>query len=264
MKVRTEVSAATLRSSEVATSLRSTSKTAARRDRNASLTATFAGLLALLLLPVGWTSVQAATAAGGAKAKVHQAPARSARTFSLDFIDTDVVDVLKALSTQSGANIVATGGVKGKTTLSLRNVTMEEALRLVCASAGLDYAWADTAYVVGTPEEMRGLRVKELSSRTVVLHQVSAKYAQEVLKQAAPDITVSYQDGASAVVLLGTGQSLSRAERILAEIDVPSPPTSKMYWLAHASAEKVTDLLTKAVPEASAIRESSRWVKQAV
>jgi type II secretory pathway component GspD/PulD (secretin) len=194
-------------------------------------------LLALLVLFVTWGP--AATSAG------------AAGRFSLDFIDSDLIDVYKALSTQSGVNIVLTSGVQGKTTLSLRNVTLEEALRLVSASNGLEYTWVDVAYVVGKPEEVRGLRVKELVSRAVALRQVTPKYAQEVLSQAVPQVSVSYQEGFATIVLIGTESDLVRAERSLAEIDVPSPPTSRMFGLSHAKAETVAGLLETAVPEAA-------------
>jgi type II secretory pathway component GspD/PulD (secretin) len=171
------------------------------------------------------------------------APAGAARPapgakghFSLDFINSELVDVLKALATQSGVNVVLTSSVKGQTTLSLHNVTLEEALRLVTASNGLDYAWVDVAYVVGTPEEVRNMRVKELSSRAVLLRRITPKYAQDVLGRVTPEVAVSYQEGSPSLVLIGTEAALNRAERTLARIDVPLPPSTRMIGLLHAGA----------------------------
>jgi type II secretory pathway component GspD/PulD (secretin) len=196
-------------------------------------------LLILLLLAVICAPAGAARPAPGAKGH-----------FSLDFINSELVDVLKALATQSGVNVVLTSSVKGQTTLSLHNVTLEEALRLVTASNGLDYAWVDVAYVVGTPEEVRNMRVKELSSRAVLLRRISPKYAQDVLGRVTPEVAVSYQEGSPSLVLIGTEAALNRAERTLARIDVPLPPSTRMIGLVHAGAAKVADLLKDAVPDA--------------
>ena len=196
-------------------------------------------LLILLLLAVICAPAGAARPAPGAKGH-----------FSLDFINSEVVDVLKALATQSGVNVVLTSSVKGQTTLSLHNVTLEEALRLVTASNGLDYAWVDVAYVVGTPEEVRNMRVKELSSRAVLLRRITPKYAQDVLSRVTPEVAVSYQEGSPSLVLIGTEAALNRAERTLARIDVPLPPSTRMIGLVHAGAAKVADLLKDAVPDA--------------
>jgi general secretion pathway protein D len=215
-------------------------------------------LLAALLISAGSLAyandgarLKAAKAKPPVKAQA-KAPAKAwPATFSLDFMNTDIIDVLKALSTQSGANIVATSGVAGKTTLSLRNVTLEEALHLVAASNGLDYTWTGVAYVVGKPEEIRNLRVKDLSSRMIMLHQVQPKFAQGILNQVAPDVTVSFQEGSQALVLIGTEEALNRAEKALAELDVPQPPTTKIIPLLHAKAETVLALLQGAAPEAT-------------
>ncbi|NIM04143.1 MAG: hypothetical protein GTN69_02980 [Armatimonadetes bacterium] len=196
-------------------------------------------LLALLVVSFMWGTVGEAQGATTGR-------------FSLDFIDSDLIDVYKALATQSGVNIVLTRGVEGKTTLSLRNVNLEEALRLVSASNGLDFAWVDdVAYVVGRPAEVRSARVRDLMSRAVALRQVPAAYAQQVLTQVVPEVSVSHQEGSPTIVIIGTEADLERAERALAEIDVPSPPTTRMFGLGQADAETVAELLETAVPEAT-------------
>jgi general secretion pathway protein D len=211
------------------------------------------GLLVPLLLAGASNFAQANDGGLKANAKPKLAAQAKARptTFSLDFINTDIVDVLKALATQSGANIVATSGVAGKTTLSLRNVTLDEALRLVAASNGLDYTWTGVAYVVGKPEEIRNLRVKELSSRMVMLHQVQPKFAQAILNQVVPDVSVSYQEGSQALVMIGTEDALNKAEKTIAELDLPQPPTTQVIPLLHAKAETVAEMIQGAVPEAT-------------
>ena len=197
-------------------------------------------LLALLCLSVAWGPAAAAHAKSSAR-----------NVFSLDFINTDLIDVLKALSTQSGVNIVLTNSVEGKATLSLRNVTLEEALRLVSTSNGLDFAWVDVAYVVGKPEEIRAMRIKELSSRAISLRQASPKYVAEVLSKVTPDVVVSSQEGSPTLLLMGSDAALARAERVIAEVDVPAPPTSKLVRLSYADAERVAAMLREACPEAT-------------
>jgi type II secretion system protein D len=173
--------------------------------------------------------------------------------YTLEFVDADIVDVFQALSTQSGVNIALSGSVKGKTTLRLRNVTLEQAMNIITKLNGLDYAWVDAAYVVGTPEEVRAMRVSELRSAVVVLQHVQPEYAQTVLSKIAPEVTVSTQKGVRSVLLLGTEQSLAKAERALAEIDVaplPRAPTTEVVAVRYLKADQVADLVTAAVPEA--------------
>lgn len=73
---------------------------------------------------------------------------------SLDFVDASIVDVLKALSMQSGYNVVASPDVTGKVTVSLAHVTLETALDFVAKTAGFQWVKRDNTYVVGTQKSL--------------------------------------------------------------------------------------------------------------
>jgi type IV pilus assembly protein PilQ len=70
-------------------------------------------------------------------------PARSetapngSKLITLDFKDADVVNVLRVLGTEAGRNLAVGDDVKGKVTVSLRNVTWEQALETILEARGL-------------------------------------------------------------------------------------------------------------------------------
>jgi type IV pilus assembly protein PilQ len=70
-------------------------------------------------------------------------PARSGRApmgdklISLDFKDADVVNLLRILAAESGRNIVVGEDVKGKVSVSLHNVTWDQALDTILEARGL-------------------------------------------------------------------------------------------------------------------------------
>ena len=59
------------------------------------------------------------------------------KLISLDFKDADVVNLLRILAAESGRNIVVGEDVKGKVSVSLHNVTWEQALGTILESRGL-------------------------------------------------------------------------------------------------------------------------------
>ncbi len=190
--------------------------------------------------------------AGAARGPSGGPPVSTAR-FTLEFVDAELVDVFQALAMQSGVNIAVSGSVKGKATLRLRNVTLDQALKIVTKLNGLDYAWVEAAYVVGTPEEVQAMRVADLRTSVVVLQHIQPEYAQEVLSKLTPEVTVSAQKGVRSVLLLGTEDSLGKAERTLAEIDVPpipGPPTTEIVAVRYLKAEQMAEMIEAAVPEA--------------
>ncbi|HEU5190941.1 MAG TPA: secretin N-terminal domain-containing protein [Methylomirabilota bacterium] len=64
-------------------------------------------------------------------------PADGGRLLSMDFKDADVVNLLRILAAESGRNIVAGEDVKGRVSISLRNVTWEQALETILEVKGL-------------------------------------------------------------------------------------------------------------------------------
>ena len=192
-----------------------------------------------------------ASYAGAERTRPGGPPASTAR-FTLEFVDAELVDVFQALATQSGVNVAVSGSVKGKTTLRLRNVTLEQALTIVTKLNGYDYAWVEAAYVVGTPEEVRAMRVAELRTSVVVLQHIQPEVAQQVLSKLTPDVTVSTQKGSRTVLLLAPEASLAKAERTLAQIDVPplpSAPNTQVVMIRYLKADQMQEIIAAALPD---------------
>lgn len=116
---------------------------------------------------------------------------------SLDFVNTDVVQILKSLARQTSANIVTSPDVTGKLSIKLDNVTIRESLNLVTSLAGLRFAQVGKTYVVtsqakfletlrsvqGNQEEMTLSRIVPIFSgqgnqiKVAVLKSVSSENA---------------------------------------------------------------------------------------
>jgi len=64
-------------------------------------------------------------------------PAAGEKLISLDFKDADVVNLLRILAAESGRNIVSGDDVKGRVSISLKNVTWEQALDTILEVRGL-------------------------------------------------------------------------------------------------------------------------------
>jgi len=148
----------------------------------------------------------------------------AAKRFSLDFVATDMVDVLKALSAQSGANIALSTKVSGQVTLRLTDVTVEEALVVVTKLNGLDFALLDNTYVVGTPEEVKAIVAVPPppdmpQTRVVALKYMPPDDAIALLAAAEPGLQCSASP-TGGLVLRATPAALDRAAALLAGVDV--------------------------------------------
>ena len=80
---------------------------------------------------------QATTTPPPPPAPAASAPASGEKLISLDFKDADVVNLLRILAAESGRNIVSGDDVKGRVSISLKNVTWEQALDTILEVRGL-------------------------------------------------------------------------------------------------------------------------------
>lgn len=145
---------------------------------------------------------------------------------SLDFSNTDVIQILKALALQANVNIVTSPDVAGKLTVTLEKVSLSEALDFVTTLSGLKYAKIGRTFVVTTAakfaETVRQISNKaELSSETRVVPIYSGEGTQikaAVLKAVQTD-TVSGQfeillpsDKVSVQTTQGSAKAESKGE----------------------------------------------------
>ncbi len=85
--------------------------------------------------------------------------------FSITMHDTDIRGFLAALAKQTGLNIVPSPEVKGKVSLHLKKVTLEEALDAVLTPLGYDWRREDRFVFVSEPKlETRVFRVNYVST----------------------------------------------------------------------------------------------------
>src|SRR5712692_3195474 len=109
------------------------------------------------------------------------------RLISLDFKDADVVNLLRILAAESGRNIVAGDDVKGKVSVSLRNVTWEQALDLILETRGLQKVERGSVIRIVSTEQLTKereafFRVQEAQVKSET--EIRTKRAEAEVKEA--------------------------------------------------------------------------------
>ncbi len=106
--------------------------------------------------------VMARLAAGG------EPPAAGGKgTVSMEFRDTDLATVLRAICRGAGVDFVLDPAVKGKVTAKLQNTSWQDALTIVLASHGLDARREGNTLII-TPKRPDAAAPKEAQQVTVV------------------------------------------------------------------------------------------------
>ncbi|MBI4609143.1 MAG: AMIN domain-containing protein [Candidatus Rokubacteria bacterium] len=121
------------------------------------------------------------------------APPPGQRLISFDFKDAEIVNLLRILAAESGKNIVAGEDVKGKISITLRNVTWELALDTILEARGLQKIEKENVIRIVSSEQLakeselkakaEEARVKAAEAKAKAEAEIRAKVAEAQLKE---------------------------------------------------------------------------------
>jgi len=193
--------------------------------------------------------------APAAQAADPRPPAAAARPalLTVDYVNAEVTDVIRALASQSRVNVAINPGVKGQVTVHLRDKTVDEAMSIVTNLAGLGMKKVSGTYVVAPRAEMRATLERLGDTRTVELTHLTGKAAADLAQGAFTDLTARPQG--KAVVLVGASEDLEAAEKLVRQNDVlnsDSVRVTERVAVKNRPAAQVATALVKMVPNLSA------------
>jgi len=150
------------------------------------------------------------------------------RLISLDFKDADVVNLLRILAAESGRNIVAGDDVKGKVSVSLRNVTWEQALDTILETRGLQ-------------KIERGSVIRIVSTEQLTKEREALARVQEAQVKSETDIRTKRADAEVKEAEASTKKL--QAEAAIAEAKARGPLREELIRLSYADPEDVARTL---------------------
>ena len=138
---------------------------------------------------------------------------------TLDYKDAELSSVLRALSYSYNLNLVATKDIKGKVTVTLRDVTVDEALNAVLMVNGYTFT-RDGNLIYITPGP--GLEGIDVVTVTLPLKYLTASEASGLLQKAISskgDIRIN--EATNSLVITDFPASVDKVKAVLKDIDIP-------------------------------------------
>jgi type II secretory pathway component GspD/PulD (secretin) len=196
----------------------------------------------------------------------------SGARISVEFVETDIADVLAGISVQTGMNIVAGPEVTGKITLRLLNSDPAEVIQMATAIAGYSCEKVGNTYLVGTPEGIEAVKLGGSSSLKITkvlpaYYERPADVAKMLtdhlkgLSATVSTISSGGEDetgGARALIITGPPSQVAEAETILGELAaIPASVRDReaihVYEAKYADPVDLMRILGETVPEVRAI-----------
>lgn len=199
------------------------------------------------------------------KAASFQSGLSDSNNVSLDFVSTDIADVLKALAMQTHSNIVAGKDVTGNITVSLNHVSLDDALNMITKLSGFQYAMVGTTYVVGTPALVSvmtatGTAAAPPSTAVISFTYSDPKDLATYIKEQFPDLKASVgkatggaQASGGVLIVTGSDAEVQAAKQLIADAENSlskgiAASTTQVYNIRYASADDLQTELHRLVP----------------
>jgi general secretion pathway protein D len=148
------------------------------------------------------------------------------KRLTLDFREAPLRSVFEVIGRTSGVNFVFDREVRAdaKITILLRDVTLDEAMRVILASQQLDRKLLnDTSLFIYPNTPAKQQEHQELVTRSFYLANADAKQAQLLVKTMAKTRDVYIDERLNLIIVRDTPEVVRLTERLIASIDLPEP-----------------------------------------
>jgi general secretion pathway protein D len=167
------------------------------------------------------------------------------RPVTLEFRDAPLRQVFEALARSSSINFVFDRDVRGdaKVTVFLRQVTLDEALRVILSTQGLDRKLLNDSTVLVYPNTQAKEREhQELVTRTLYLTNADAKQVQAMLKTIVKVRDAHVDERLNMIVVRDTPEVMRLVEKLISAADLPEPEVMLDVQVLEISTDKVDSL----------------------
>lgn len=148
------------------------------------------------------------------------------KPITLDFRDVQLKQVFDVIARTSGVNFVFDKDVRSdtKVTLNVRNISMDEVMRLVLTTNQLERKLLNDNTVMVYPDTpAKGRDYKDLVTRSFYLANADVKQAQTLVRTLVKTRDVFIDEKLNLLILKDTPEAVKLAERLLASLDMAEP-----------------------------------------
>src|SRR5574344_348278 len=182
---------------------------------------------------------------------------------NLSLRNSDVQQVLRMFADKAGLNIVFHNSVKGKVTLDLVNVSLNDAFKLVMQVNNLTYYVDHNTMVVMDAKAAQGMSLSKKEMASIPVKYVNASNIalflnQNIFSSNQPGLTNANiavtNPATNEVLVFGTDNDVLMARKIIAKFDVP--PRETQFVVNHTTPKEMSKQLCKVLFPSSEMKGS--------
>ena len=167
------------------------------------------------------------------------------KPITLEFRDAPLRQVFEALARSSNINFVFDKDVRSdaKVTVFLRNVSLDEAMRVILTTQQLDRKLLNDSTVLIFPNNQAKQREhQELITRTFYLTNADVKAVQAMVRTIGKVRDIHIDERLNLLIVRDTPEVLTLVEKLIAAVDLPEPEVVLEVQVMELSTDRVDSL----------------------
>jgi type IV pilus assembly protein PilQ len=136
------------------------------------------------------------------------------------FFETDIREVLRDISAQSGVTIIPDNTVQGVVSLALENAPLEKALEMVLMGGGYTFKKIDDYYLVGAAVHDNPTFSRLTETKYIKPNYIKAKDIPKFLPDFFTDF-IHVNEDVNTLTVIASREIIARIEEDIAKIDIP-------------------------------------------
>lgn len=167
------------------------------------------------------------------------------KPISLEFRDAPLRTVFEAMGRGAGVNFVFDKEVKGdsKVTIYLKDVTLDEAMRVILATQQLERKLLNDRSVLIYPATAAKQREhQELVTRSFYLNNADVKQAQALVRMMAKTRDIFVDERLNLLVVRDTPEVIAMVEQLIGGLDLPEPEVMLDVEVLEISSDRTAEL----------------------
>lgn len=142
---------------------------------------------------------------------------------SLEVINGDLEDIIRAISEQSDVEIITYGSIKTEINAKLKDIPLTEALALLLGGTRFTFVQKDNVILIGDRNTATPSGQTLSKSELIHLKHIKADNLPSILPKDIPPTNVRVIKEQNALLISGTSEDIVAAKEFLNTIDIPTP-----------------------------------------
>lgn len=142
---------------------------------------------------------------------------------SVDVVNGDLEEIIRAIADQSDAEIITYGSIKSEINAKLTNTPLTEALALLLGGTRFTFVQKDKVILIGDRNTATPSGIALSKSELIHLKHIKADNIPSILPKDIPATNVRVIKEQNALLISGTSEDIVSATEFLKTIDIPTP-----------------------------------------